>query len=166
MKTESLNRALTSQTPPRVPQIAASLMPSPRLPLRGLLAVCVLALSVVAVRASIAYGSINNFDTVNDTGVPAHGFEIELDDLHSTDIAGCYSWNHYGTPSIREDRTSVPGHTNVFVRYAAVKTNGVWSGYTAVPEAQERIRATGAPFLSKPFTTPQLERAVNLVTSR
>jgi PAS domain S-box-containing protein len=37
------------------------------------------------------------------------------------------------------------------------------SGYTAVPEAQERIRETGAPFLSKPFTTPQLERAVNAV---
>ena len=37
------------------------------------------------------------------------------------------------------------------------------SGYTAVPEAQQRIRATGAPLLSKPFTTPQLERAVNAV---
>jgi two-component system, cell cycle sensor histidine kinase and response regulator CckA len=34
------------------------------------------------------------------------------------------------------------------------------SGYTAVPEAQQRIRDTGAPLLSKPFTTPQLERAV------
>ena len=35
------------------------------------------------------------------------------------------------------------------------------SGYTAVPEAQQRIRETGAPLLSKPFTTPQLDRAVN-----
>jgi PAS domain S-box-containing protein len=35
------------------------------------------------------------------------------------------------------------------------------SGYTAVPEAQQRIRETGAPLLAKPFTTPQLERAVN-----
>ena len=34
------------------------------------------------------------------------------------------------------------------------------SGFTAGPDTQERIRATGAPFLSKPFTTPQLERAV------
>lgn len=99
----------------------------------GLALLGVVALDGGVVRASIAYGSINNFDTVNDTGVPAHGFEIELDDLRSTDIAGCYSWNHYGTPTIREDRTTVPGHTNVFVRYAAVRTNGVWSGYTAVP---------------------------------
>jgi PAS domain S-box-containing protein len=37
------------------------------------------------------------------------------------------------------------------------------SGYTAVPEAQQRIRETGAPLLSKPFTTPQLERVVNAV---
>jgi CheY-like chemotaxis protein len=37
------------------------------------------------------------------------------------------------------------------------------SGYTAVPEAQKRIRDAGAPLLSKPFTTPQLERAVNTV---
>ena len=34
------------------------------------------------------------------------------------------------------------------------------SGFTAGPDTQERIRATGAPFLSKPFTTPQLERAI------
>jgi PAS domain S-box-containing protein len=37
------------------------------------------------------------------------------------------------------------------------------SGYTAVPDALQRIRETGAPLLSKPFTTPQLERAVNAV---
>jgi len=38
------------------------------------------------------------------------------------------------------------------------------SGFTAAPEAQERIRAAGAPLLSKPFTTPQLERALNRLT--
>jgi PAS domain S-box-containing protein len=37
------------------------------------------------------------------------------------------------------------------------------SGYTAVPDALRRIRDAGAPLLSKPFTTPQLERAVNAV---
>jgi two-component system, cell cycle sensor histidine kinase and response regulator CckA len=34
------------------------------------------------------------------------------------------------------------------------------SGYSSVPAAQQRIREMGAPLLSKPFTTPQLERAV------
>jgi CheY-like chemotaxis protein len=37
------------------------------------------------------------------------------------------------------------------------------SGYSAVPEAQQRMRETGAPLLSKPFTAPQLARAVNAV---
>jgi hypothetical protein len=70
--------------------------------------------------ASIAYGSINNFDTVNDTGVPCHGFEIELDDLHSVDITYTYDWNHYGTPKMSEDFVvSGTWHTNVHVRYEA-----------------------------------------------
>jgi PAS domain S-box-containing protein len=34
------------------------------------------------------------------------------------------------------------------------------SGYTAVPEAQQRIRETGAPLLAKPFTAPELEHAI------
>src|SRR5580765_2807816 len=38
------------------------------------------------------------------------------------------------------------------------------SGYTAVAEAQQRIRETGAPLLSKPFTSPQLERVLGAVT--
>src|SRR5439155_3549206 len=37
------------------------------------------------------------------------------------------------------------------------------SGYTAVPEAQQRMRDTSAPLLSKPFTTPQLARAIDAV---
>ncbi|MGA2555072.1 MAG: putative Ig domain-containing protein [Verrucomicrobiota bacterium] len=88
-----------------------------------------------AAQASIAYGSINNFDTVNDTGVPCHGFQIELDDVHSADITYTYDWNHYGTPKITEDAVFISGawHTNVHVRYEAVWTNTGWSAYTAVP---------------------------------
>lgn len=37
------------------------------------------------------------------------------------------------------------------------------SGFTAVPEAQARIRALGAPLLSKPCTLSQLERALHKV---
>jgi PAS domain S-box-containing protein len=35
------------------------------------------------------------------------------------------------------------------------------SGYTAVPEAQQRIKDSGAPLLTKPSTLSQLERAIN-----
>jgi hypothetical protein len=108
----------------------------------------VFVLAANTLQASIAYGTINNFDTVNDTSNVCHGFEIELDDCRSQDITYCYSYNHYGTPGIRQDTTSVPGHTNCFVRYAAVYSNGVWSAYTAIP--------TGpiAPTLGHSFTNP------------
>ena len=35
------------------------------------------------------------------------------------------------------------------------------SGFTAVPEAQDRISKSGAPLLTKPATLSQLERALN-----
>ena len=53
--------------------------------------------------ASTAYGDLNNFDTVNDTGQECHGFEIEIEDIRSTDITYTYDWNHYGPPRITED---------------------------------------------------------------
>ena len=98
--------------------------------------------------ASIAYGTINNFDTVNDTSNVCHGFQIELDDCRSTDITYCYSYNHYGTPAITEDTTTVPGHTNCIVRYTAMYTNGAWSAYTAIPSGPI------APTLGHSFTNP------------
>ena len=83
--------------------------------------------------ASQAYGSINNFDCVNDTGKECHGFEIELDYGHSTDISYTYDYNHYGTPKIREDATD-PVHPRVFVRYESKKNpDGTWASYTAIP---------------------------------
>ena len=96
------------------------------------LSLLMLALAPAAT-ASIAYGSINNFDTVNDTGVPCHGFEIEIDDAHSTDVTYTYDWNHYGVPKISEDNTD-PLHPKVFVRYESGKNpDGSWAAYTAVP---------------------------------
>ena len=115
----------------------------------GLLALCALALTSHVAHAGVAYGTINNFDTVNDTGEPCHGFEIEIDDIHSKDVTYCYSYNHYGTPTITENDTD-PLHPKVFVRYAAIITNGVWSAYTAVPSGPI------APTQGHQFTNPSL----------
>ncbi|MFM2143478.1 MAG: hypothetical protein RLZZ476_2022, partial [Verrucomicrobiota bacterium] len=84
-------------------------------------------------RASQAYGSINNFDVVNDTTHVCHGFEIELDDIHSTDITYTFNYNHYGVPEITEDNTD-PAHPKVFIRWQSKKNaDGSWAAYTAVP---------------------------------
>jgi len=99
----------------------------------GILVCSVLSLGSLAARASTAYGTINNFDTVNDTGVECHGFEIEIEDIHSADITYTYNWNHYGTPKISEDNSN-PSHPRVRVRYESAKnTNGMWAAYTAIP---------------------------------
>ena len=98
-------------------------------------AVFMLVFGIDTARASIAYGSINNFDTVNDTGSECHGFEIELDDVHSTDITYTYNYNHYGVPEITEDN-SVAGHPKVFIRWQSKKNpDGTWAAYTAIPAA-------------------------------
>ncbi|MBI2431982.1 MAG: putative Ig domain-containing protein, partial [Candidatus Hydrogenedentes bacterium] len=79
------------------------------------------------------YGSINNFDCVNDNEVECHGFEIEIEDVHSTDITYTYDWNHYGTPRITEDNSD-PLHSKVIIRYESAKNpDGSWAAYTAVP---------------------------------
>jgi hypothetical protein len=98
--------------------------------LTGLLAACVASMQA---HASQAYGSINNFDAVNDCQQECHGFEIEIEDAHSTDVTYTYDYNHYGTPRITEDNTD-PLHPRVIVRYEArYNGDGTWSAYTAIP---------------------------------
>lgn len=97
------------------------------------LAALALLLSPGVARASIAYGSINNFDTVNDTGKECHGFEIEIEDCRSTDISYTYNYNHYGTPRITQD-DSVTGHPKCLIRWESRKNpDGSWAAYTAIP---------------------------------
>ncbi len=97
------------------------------------LASLLLAISPQMVEASIAYGSINNFDTVNDTGHVCHGFEIEIEDCRSTDITYTYNYNHYGAPRIEQD-DSIPGHPKCRIRWESKKNaDGSWAAYTAIP---------------------------------
>ena len=88
---------------------------------------CMFALAAFGANPSLAstsYGDLNNFDVFNDTGQECHGFEIELDDIHSTDITYTYDWNHYGTPRITED-LSDPANPIVSVRYASAQNSDV-----------------------------------------
>lgn len=83
--------------------------------------------------ASTAYGSLCNFDAINDTEVEAHGFEIEIEDVRSTALQYTYDYNHYGAPDFVEDLSN-PLHPKTVVRYASKKdSNGHYLSYTAVP---------------------------------
>lgn len=99
-------------------------------------------------RASQAYGSINNFDTVNDTGHVCHGFEIEIEDCRTTDITYTYNYNHYGVPRYEQDDTD-PLHPKCRIRWESKKNaDGSWAAYTAIPSAP--IPATNGHMFTNP----------------
>lgn len=78
--------------------------------------------------AAVIYGSLSNFDCINDTGSPAHGFEIELDGVDSSQVYATFGspYNRYGTPT----KTTVGGNT--FVDYGSTYdgTSKSWSATT------------------------------------
>jgi hypothetical protein len=98
--------------------------------MKKLLALLPLMTLATGVQADTAYGSLGNFDTVNDTGGICYGFEIEVDDARSTDIGYTYNYNHYGTPKISEDTNRNPGHYTTLITYKAVNPAGTTTGFT------------------------------------
>lgn len=59
-----------------------------------------LAMAPTASMASVI-GVLGNFDVINDTGSTAHGFEIELEGLHRSDITDTFGGAGRGFPSGR-----------------------------------------------------------------
>ena len=80
-------------------------------------------------RASIMYGSLSNFDVVNDTGEICRGFEIELEGVNPPDIAFTF-----GNPYIRyADPVTVATATGTIVRYASAFGASGWAVGTPIP---------------------------------
>lgn len=79
-------------------------------------------------------GTLGNFDVVNNTGQEAHGFEIELEGLHLSDITDTFGGAGRGFPSTveRYGAPLVSAYSNgalfgVRVTYQASFAAGVWS---------------------------------------
>lgn len=101
-------------------------------------------------RGDTAYGSLSNFDVVNDTGQTCYGFEIELDDIHSTDVTYTYDWNHYGAPKISED-SSDPLHPKVFIRHEGRRNaDGSFASFTNPQDPAHPIGPTGGHACTDP----------------
>nr|WP_316642353.1 PEP-CTERM sorting domain-containing protein [uncultured Roseateles sp.] len=103
---------------------------------RTALAAAALALLTLPLAAQAqVFGSLANFDAVNDTGHEAHGFEIEIEDA-SYDHSKIYSVfgldRNFGVPPTSVERYGAPVITDVAgfgvrIRYAASFLNGAWS---------------------------------------
>ena len=80
--------------------------------------------------AVTTYGTLDNFDVINETGGDCHGFEIELEGILPADVVYTFGapYQRYG------DATVVPNSTNtgVIIRYAASYDSnaGIWSATT------------------------------------
>jgi len=107
-----------------------------------LLGTALLGLSTIA-QAAATFGSLANFDAVNDTGSTAHGFEIELEGISRSDILDVFGLNRdFGTPSPGDvERYGLPTVGDLLdangavigakVTYMASYVNGAWSAGTA-----------------------------------
>ncbi len=62
------------------------------------------------------FGSLSNFDVVNNSTGPCNGFEIELDGLTSKEITYTFDYQSYGTPRL-VDSLDANGKPVVKVRY-------------------------------------------------
>jgi hypothetical protein len=98
-------------------------------------------LTVVSGRSfATTFGTLSNFDVVNDTPQPCHGFEIELEDIRSSDVPYTFggSYIRYGDPEVL-DVIVDPAHPRVLVRYR--RWNG--SQWEATPIAPPNITPSG-----------------------
>lgn len=81
-----------------------------------------------AASAQQIYGTLGNFDSVNDTGQTAHGFEIDLDGISLGDVHDTFGGGGRGFPSTVE-RYGAPTisatPTGVRIVYGGIST---WSG--------------------------------------
>ena len=86
-----------------------NLTPTPR---AAFLAMTAFALAAVPAAAQVTlYGTLSNFDVINNTGGEVHGFEIEFHGVSS--VNSYYNWNRYGPPQV----VPLPSGGGVYVRW-------------------------------------------------
>ena len=73
-------------------------------------------LTATPAHAVTYFGSLSNFDVVNNSTEPCNGFEIELDGLTSKEITYTFIYQSYGTPRL-VDSIDANGKPVVKVRY-------------------------------------------------
>lgn len=95
--------------------------------------------AAVPATATSIFGSLGNFDAVNDTGSIAHGFEIELEGLHVGDVTDTFGGAGRGFPTTveRYGSPTITSYSNgslfgVRVTYRA-DLSGAPSGWIGTP---------------------------------
>jgi hypothetical protein len=119
-------------------------------------------LAIAGGAAAQVIGTYSNFDCYNDTGKTAEGFEIEIEDIHPSDVTRIFPDNFpAGTPYIRyatPDKGALQlvtfpnGHTGVRIVYGAQWVAGRWEaqwGDWVLPGTTTPL-GDGTPYVAKP----------------
>lgn len=102
--------------------------------MKRLAPLCAAALLGTGTAQATVYGTLGNFDVVNDTGKEAHGFEIDLEGLQLSDITDTFGGagrgfpttvERYGAPTLSAYNSG--SSFGVRVVYAATFAGGAWS---------------------------------------
>ncbi|MDP2031667.1 MAG: PEPxxWA-CTERM sorting domain-containing protein [Thiobacillus sp.] len=108
-----------------------------------------------SVSSASVFGFLGNFDVINDTGSVAHGFEIDLEGLHSSDITDTFGGVGRGFPSGRgfDPATSVQRYgAPTITEYSNGTTFGTKVTYYGLYDSASGNWDYGTP--SGTFTTP------------
>jgi hypothetical protein len=116
-------------------------------------------------------GSYDNFDCFNDTGETAEGFEIDVEDVASTDLTREFPSNfsstpwviRYGLPTVTTYDWTVntpdpqhsfdAGHKGVLITWAASYQNGQWVAQYGNQPFGNTVAGNGTPYVKKPTYT-------------
>lgn len=101
------------------------------------LALLALSAAVPAAAQVTLYGTLSNFDVVNDTGGEVHGFEIEFHG--ASGINSYYNWNRYGAPQV----VPFPGGGGVWARWMSPYDPATGRWLTGTPQAIKPTVMTG-----------------------
>ncbi len=105
-------------------------------------AAALLAVSPALASATSIFGSLGNFDAVNDTGKVAHGFEIELEGIHASSVTDTFGGagrgfpttvERYGAPVITEYTTATGFGTRVTYGANLAGAPASWVGTPSGP---------------------------------
>ena len=114
-----------------------------------------LAAAMPLLASAQVLGSLGNFDVINNTGSTAHGFEIELEGLHLSDVSDVFGGPGRGFPTGRgfDPATSVQryGAPNI-VEFSSASSWGTRVTYYGLLDPNTKTWDYGTP--SGSFITP------------
>ena len=91
-------------------------------------------------------GYATNFDVSNGTDHECEGFEVEIEDVSTSQISYTWPGNPCGSAKPATGMTFPDGHTGVRIRYEASDSAGAWSAHTAIGTFNHfGVHVTGTP---------------------